>query len=192
MNLDIQSLLNQFGNAEIDQISNKIGANKAQTQEALTAALPALLSAMKNNTTNKEGANGLISALDRDHDGSILDDIGGFISNYQNGSGEGILKHTLGNNLTQVEQGLSAKTSLDHGQTHEIFKMIAPIVMGYLGKQRKQNNIGSDSITDLLGGLTKSADNASSIDLGDIFNMLGGSENKRSGLGGLLGNLFGK
>lgn len=192
MNLDIQSLLNQFGNAEIDQISDKIGANKAQTQEALTAALPALLSAMKNNTTNKEGANGLISALDRDHDGSILDDIGGFISNYQNGSGEGILKHTLGNNLTQVEQGLSAKTSLDHGQTHEIFKMIAPIVMGYLGKQRKQNNIGSDSITDLLGGLTKSADNASSIDLGDIFNMLGGSENKRSGLGGLLGNLFGK
>lgn len=192
MNLDIQSLLNQFGNAEIDQISNKIGANKAQTQEALTAALPALLSAMKNNTTNKEGANGLISALDRDHDGSILDDIGGFISNYQNGSGEGILKHTLGNNLTQVEQGLSAKTSLDHGQTHEIFRMIAPIVMGYLGKQRKQNNIGSDSITDLLGGLTKSADNASSIDLGDIFNMLGGSENKRSGLGGLLGNLFGK
>lgn len=193
MNLDIQSLLEQFGSSELEQISNKIGANSAQTKEAVQGALPTILGALSQNASNNNGASNLMSALDRDHDGSVLDDIGGFISNYQNGSGEGILKHALGSNLTQAEQSISAKTNLDHGQTHEVFKMLAPVVMGFLGKQKKQNNLGASDLGVILSQLTSQADKNTSLDLGDVLSMFSGNQQKgTSGIGGMLGKLFGK
>lgn len=193
MNLDIQSLLNQIGSEELDQISKTIGADSTQTKEAVNGALPALLGALNKNANSKSGASSLLNALDRDHDGSILDDIGGFITNYQSGSGEGILKHALGNDLQGVESALSAKTNLNQGQTHEVFKMLAPVVMGFLGKQKREGSLGNSNLGGILSQLTSQADNNSSLDLGDVLNMFSGTQQKgASGIGGMLGKLFGK
>ena len=80
--------------------------------------------------------------------------------------------------------------------------------MGVLGKQAKQNNVSSPSgLEGLLGGMMKGnspqqeqsflesildADGDGSI-IDDVAGMvLGGGQNKKGGLGGLLGGLFGK
>lgn len=85
-------------------------------------------------------ASGLLGALDRDHDGSILDDVAGFIGNNDNSAGDGILKHVLGDNRNTVENGLSAKTGLNSSQIGQLLKMAAPLIMGYLGKQKNKKD----------------------------------------------------
>ena len=197
MNDILNQLLSQVGPQGIQAISNQLGASESQTSNALGGVIPTLLGAMANNTQSQSGAQGLLSALDKDHDGSILDDVAGFASNFNNGPGQGILNHVLGGNQPAVEQGLSAKTGLSSSQISSLLKIAAPIILGYLGKQKKQSSSGFDlgSITNLLGGMTQQADKSTGIDLGDILSVVGGLSggNQRggsAGIGGLLGKLF--
>jgi len=153
---------------------------------------------MTKNTQTPEGADGLLSALDRDHDGSIFDDIIGFFGDDKNeNAGAGILSHVLGNNQEPVAESLGAKTGMSSGQIMQMMKYAAPMVLGMLGKQRKDNPsaMSSSGIGSILSGLTGASDNGTGLDLGDILNVVGGltggSNSSSGGVGGLLKGLFG-
>ena len=53
-------------------IAQRIGADRQQTQTAIGAALPALLTGLNRNTNAAGGAQNLDRALEKDHDGSLL------------------------------------------------------------------------------------------------------------------------
>lgn len=68
--------------------------------------------------------------------------------------GAGILKHILGNSENQVTSALSKKAGVDAQSVTKILQIAAPILLGYLGQQKRQNNVSSQSgIESLLGGL---------------------------------------
>lgn len=198
MNDILNQLLSQVGPQGIQAISNKIGASEDQTSNALGGMIPTLLGAMANNAQSSSGAQGLLGALDADHDGSILDDVAGFVGNFNNGPGEGILKHILGGQQPAVENGLSAKTGLNSSQISSLLKIAAPLVLGYLGKQKRQQpQAGFDvsNIASILGGMTQQADKSTGLDIGDLLQVVGGLSGNQSsaqtgGIGGLLGKLF--
>ena len=75
--------------------------------------LPILLAALNRNASNPAGAAALHGALERDHDGSILDNLGGFLGNAQAGPGAGILKHVLGERQESTAQAVGAASGLD-------------------------------------------------------------------------------
>ncbi|MCF6168961.1 DUF937 domain-containing protein [Lutibacter sp.] len=199
-------LLNSdIGKTLISGASKQLGQNKTQTSSALSAAIPLILGAMKNNASTPQGAEGLLKAISKKHDGGILDNLGGALENRDVLSdGSGILGHVFGGKEQNVAQAVSAKSGMDLGSAMNLLKMAAPVIMGVIGKQSKQQNINdSNGIGDLLGGLlgngaqkeqslvTQLLDadgDGSAID--DLIGMASGSKNK-GGLGGLLGGLFG-
>ncbi len=178
-------------------------------------ALPVLMKAMERNASTPQGAEGLLGALSGKHDGSILDNLGDLFNGGVNEDvkidGGKILGHVLGNRQTGVEQVIGQKTGIDSKSVGNILKVAAPILMGVLGKKAKQNNVSSQNgLGDLLGGflggasqqgaVTKEqtfleqvldADGDGSV-IDDVAGMLLGGSKKKSGLGGLLGGLFGK
>ena len=200
MNDILNQLLGQIGPQGLQAISKQIGADENQTTTALGGIIPTLLGAMATNSQSQTGAQGLLGALDRDHDGSILDDVAGFVGNYNSGPGEGILKHILGGQQPVVENGLSSKTGLNSSQISNLLKIAAPLVLGYLGKQKRQeSSSGFDigNIASILGGMTQQADKFTGLDIGYILSVVGslsgGQSNGGSasgGIGGLLGKLF--
>ena len=191
-------ILSTLGDSGLDKLSSQVGADQNSTKMALEGAIPSILGAMAKNTQSTQGAEGLLGALDRDHDGSILDDIGGFLgdSNRQQ-DGDGILKHVLGNNRSNVENSLSTKTGMSASSIAQILKIAAPLVLGYLGKEKKNSSSGFDisSLSGLLGGLAGNADKGTGLDLSDIMDLVGsfsgGSKKSSGGIGGLLKGLFG-
>lgn len=165
---------------------------------------------MKRNASTPQGAQGLLSALGSKHDGSILDNLGGLFeggvdSNVLDDGGK-ILGHVLGGKQKIVEMALSQKSGIDAGSVAQILKVAAPILMGVLGSQAKQQNVNSaNGIESLLGGLLGGnspqqeqsflesmldADGDGSI-IDDVAGMVLGGSKKKGGLGGLLGGLFG-
>ena len=91
-----QLLLQQLSGGAISQIGQKIGADQQTTNSALSVALPLLVSALAKNSSQPDGAQSLHKALSNDHDGSILDNLSGFLSDPAAANGTGILKHILG------------------------------------------------------------------------------------------------
>ncbi|HCA57875.1 MAG TPA: hypothetical protein DEP46_07840 [Blastocatellia bacterium] len=163
--LSLQDLLGQDqGNAALGEISNTVGAEPSLVNSAIQMALPAIIGGLANNAADPQGAQSLDQALSRDHDGSILGNLGGLGSMIlgqlqtpeptpkQLDAG-GILGHILGNNQGPVVEQVSQNTGLNMGQVAQILMMLAPLVMGYLGQQKQQQGIGADGLGGLLGGL---------------------------------------
>lgn len=212
----ILDLINSdIGKQMIGGISQETHQPADKTASVVTMALPILLGAMKRNASTEQGAAGLMSALENKHDGSILDNLGGLFGGGVNEDvkidGLGILGHVLGGSQDNAVRAVSRKSGVDANTVMQILQVAAPIVLGYLGKEKKQQNISSSNgIGDLLGGLLGGGqeqpekqqslieslldgdDDGSVIDdiAGMVFNS-GGSKSK-GGLGGLLGGLFGK
>ncbi|MCK5400597.1 MAG: DUF937 domain-containing protein [Flavobacteriaceae bacterium] len=200
-----------LGKTIISGIAGQTGQNENKTGSVLSMALPVLMQAMKNNTSTPQGAKGLLGALNSNHDGGILDNLGGLFgggvdSNVLDDGGK-ILGHVLGGKQQNVQNVLSQKSGMDEGAVGQILKVAAPILMGILGKQARQQNVNNSSgIENLLGGLIGGssaqqeqsflesmldADGDGSI-VDDVAGMVLGGNKKKSGLGGLLGGLFGK
>lgn len=161
----LQELLGQDqGDAAVQEISSNVGAEPSMVNTAIQAALPMLISGLANNASTPEGAESLNTALDNDHaGGGILDNLGGLAGMIFGGQqasapprqadAGGILGHILGSNQGAVAQQVSNQTGLGMGQVAQILMFLAPIVMGYLGKQKQQQGVGADGLGGLLGGL---------------------------------------
>lgn len=161
----LQDLLGQEqGTQAVEQISQNVGADSSLVNSAIQLALPALINGLANNASTPEGAESLNTALEQDHaGGGILDNLGG-LAGMIFGGGQaappprqadagGILGHILGANQGAVAQDVSNQTGLGMGQVAQILMFLAPIVMGYLGKQKQQQGVGADGLGGLLGGL---------------------------------------
>ncbi|WP_040249246.1 DUF937 domain-containing protein [Psychroserpens mesophilus] len=207
----ILDLLNSdLGKTIISGVSGSTGTDQNKTSSVLTMALPVLMKAMERNASTPEGAQGLMGALSSKHDGSILDNLsglfGGGVDDNVKSDGSKILSHVLGQKQSGVQQVIGQKAGIDAGSVGEILKVAAPILMGVLGKQSRQNNVSNpNELTGLLGGLLGGneskneqsflesildADGDGSV-IDDVAGMVLGSAKNKGGLGGLLGGLFG-
>ena len=205
----LATLLNSdLGRQIVGGISNQTGASESSTANVLGMALPLLAGAMKKNVSTPQGAQGLLGAINSKHDGSILNNLGGFFGGGVDQStindGAGILGHLLGGKQSTVENAISSKSGLDAGTVSQILKIAAPIILGYLGKETKQNNVNDQGglnglLGSMLGGQPQENQSliASLIDsdgdgsvLDDVAGMVIGSNKKKGGIGGLIGGLF--
>jgi len=208
----ILDLLNSdLGKIIISGVAGSTNTDENKTSRVLTMALPVLMKVMERNAATTEGAQGLMGALERKHDGSILDNLsglfGGGVDDNVKTDGAKILGHVLGQRQQGVQKVIGQKAGIDAGSVGEILKVAAPILMGVLGKEKKQSNISSQNdlgsmLGEMLGGNSVKqeqsfleqildADGDGSV-VDDVAGMLLGEKNKKGGLGGLLGGLFGK
>jgi hypothetical protein len=159
----LQDLLGpQQGSEAVEQISQNVGAEPSAVNSAIQAALPMILGGLANNAQTPQGAESLNDALEQDDHASVLDNLGGLGSMIfgrqeapppRQADAGGILGHIFGNNQGQVTQQVSERSGLSAGQVAQILMMLAPIVMGYLGRQKQQQGVGADGLGGLLGGL---------------------------------------
>ena len=155
----IDLLQSQLSDGLIDQLSKQIGAPQQQTRTAADSILSSLIGGLAKNAQQPGGADALANALDNDHDGSLLDNLNDLIGGGQTANinpraanGEGILKHVLGGKKGGVMDMVSQISGLGQGQTGNLMSILAPIVMGMLGKQKQQNGLDAGGIANILAG----------------------------------------
>jgi hypothetical protein len=206
----MQTLQEQLQGPALSQISKQIGATNEQTSTAANGIFAALVGGLAKNASSESGLNALTNALDRDHDGSILNDVAGMIGGILQGqvsganNGAGILGHVLGNKQEQVAQHVSQTSGLDLSQIMKLMPILAPIVMGVLGRMRNSNEStpssggGFGDLANILMGSAQSA--AQSGGFGDLIgSVLGGvlggqqapNQETAQSSGGFLGNILG-
>lgn len=213
----IDLLTGSTSNQVAEQAENKFGISKNQIIALLAVAAPLVISYLRNKSQDANEAEALNSALDKDHDGSILDDASQ--AEARQAEGGSILDHVFGGQKSTVENQLSQNTGISIDKIGPILAMLAPVIMGYIGKEKQQNNVGAGGLGDLLGGILGNASNQAqaqqSSPLNDILGSVlgsgqaaqsggnplndilgsvlggGGQQQQGGGLGNILGNLLG-
>lgn len=176
MNL-LDMIMQAQGGASAQQAGQTLGLDQSQTQSAIAALLPAISSAMKQNTQTPQGLAGLLGALQKGNHGQYVEQPEMMARPETVADGNAILGHLFGSK--EVSRTVAGRAAEQSGVSSDILKKMLPLVatmaMGSLSKQTQAPDMKSQ-----LAGL------AMSQMLG-----MGAPQAPQSGLGGILGGLLG-
>jgi len=161
-----QQLQEQLGGGLMDVLSQQTGADTKTTTKASSAILSTLMGALARNASTPDGASSLSNALERDHDGSILDMIGGLMKGGREAPGKGM---PTGGGLMDLITGLAGG-----------------------GRQPSQRQGGGGLLGSILGNLLQDGRSQQPRSGGGSGRLLGGVRRQTKGHGGRgLGDLLG-
>ena len=193
--MNLEALLGLLQGQDLGKLAEQVGGNEGQVKSGVMAALPAMLTALSKNTGTEKGAEELNNALETKHDGSILNNLSGYLSNPDLKDGAGILNHLFGSQTSNVANAVSQSSGLDSNGSMKMLQMLAPVLMGMLGQQKKQNNLDAEGIgnlTSMLASNFGSEAGASGI-MDVVTNLLDANKdgNVMDDIMGMVGKLFG-
>lgn len=193
--MNLEALLGLLQGQDLGNLASQVGGNEGEVKNGVMAALPAMLAALGKNAGTEKGAEELNNALEKKHDGSILDNLSGYLSNPDLKDGAGILNHLFGNQTSNVANAVSQSSGLDTNGSMKMLQMLAPILMGMLGQQKKQNNLdakGLGNLTSMLASNFGSEAGTSGI-MEAVTNLLDANKdgNVMDDIMGMVGKFFG-
>ncbi len=190
---DLMDMLQQaLGTEGLNKLGEKIGADQQETSSAVAAALPALIGGLSRKGASEQEASGLMQLLDRDGDGSVIDDVQGFLGGAKADTGGDILQQILGGKQERVQQGVSKASGLDTGATQKLLGMLAPMVLGALVKQKQSDGMDVGKLMGFLGNEKVSVEQETGGMIGKLLDQDGDGDFDLSDVAKVaVGKLFG-
>ena len=152
-------LKDQLDDNLIGKIAGFLGENKSGVTSAVSSALPALLLGLMKKGSEPGGAEGLMKILQEGkHDSGILDNIGsvldgGSATTNLLSSGKNLLGSIFGDKAGGIGDLIASASGMSKKSGSSLLGMLAPIVMGFLGKTLKsQGGFNTSGLTSLLLG----------------------------------------
>ncbi len=170
--MDISDLLQgPMKNIIVSQLGSQLGlGNDQKTNTAVDGILGTLLNGIMKNASTPEGQQSLENALERDHNGSIFDDLTGFLTGTnkpaspKTSNGAGILNHIFGDQQQNTVESISKASGIDTSKIMTMMITLAPIVLGMLGKSKAQAapQQSGGGLFDIIKGATQTVNSQSS------------------------------
>lgn len=121
------------GQLPIEDLARQFGADPADIQQAVSAAVPALLGGLHANAADPGAASSLMSAL-ADHAGAFPGGLTG-LDQIDVADGERIVGHIYGDNTSAVMNQLGGLGGSSGSLARKLLPMLAPLVMAWLAKK---------------------------------------------------------
>ncbi len=133
-----------------DKLGGLIGGDADQAKAASEMAAPAILGGLAARAQSDSGLDTVMGMLD-DND-SVLDDLGGFLDGGQAEAGNGVLDAVFGDGRADMVSSLASKADVGSSLMGKLLPMLAPIVMGVIGKRRADDGLDAAAVGTLLAG----------------------------------------
>ena len=192
MNFITQMITQQIAGYAARAIAQRLGISEATAQRAVQVAIPLIVAALARNAARPEGAQQLHQAVTTDHDGSIFDNLSGYLGDPQAANGAGILGHVFGGQQGAIQDTVAQTAGLDQNTAGSILEMVAPLVMGAVGQTQRQNDLDPGGLSDFLNNQQQQTE-AAAPGLSGALNSVLDSNHDGSAtddIGRLLGNFF--
>ncbi len=191
MNVITQMITQRVAGAAAGQLAQRLGISEGTAQTAVQLAVPLIVAALARNASQPQGAQDLHQAVASDHDGSILDQLTSHLGNPQAANGSGILGHVLGSERPAVESNLAQATGMDQDSAASLLEMVAPLVMGAVGREQQQNGLDPNGLSQFLAQQQQAQPPEPGL-MGSISSMLDSNRdgNVADDLSRIAGNFF--
>ena len=194
MNAITQMITNQVAGTAGRALAARLGVSEATATQAVQIAIPLILAALARNAAQPQGAQELEQAVKKDHDGSIFDNLLGYLNNPQAANGAGIVGHAFGPQKETVQNNLAQATGLDQQKAAGVLELVAPLVMGAVGQTQRREDLDADGLSQYLDSQRQQTEQAAPDVMGALNSML---DSNRDGdvsddVSRLLGNFFKK
>lgn len=192
MNAISEMITQQIAGRASGQMAQRLGISENTARTAVSLAVPLILAALARNAAQPQGAQDLHQAVSKDHDGSVLDNLMGYIGNPETANGAGILRHALGGQRPTVESNLAQATGLNPNSAGSLLEMVAPLVMGAIGRQQQENGLDPQGLSQYLGDQQQQVQTADPDLMGALNSMLDSNRDGsvRDDLSRIAGNFF--
>lgn len=162
-------LSQQIGPDQLKHLSAQVGASPEQTEQAIGLALPTLLGAVARQADNDDSVSRLHQEIDQ-HDDETFDALPNLLGGQSApegaqaflGKGGNILSSMLGGKQSKVEQGIGKASGLSGGQVGSLLSMLAPLVIGAVGKKARSGSMDLGGLAGMLQGEKKEIENQAS------------------------------
>jgi len=169
MNAITQMITQQLAGNAVNTIAQRLGVSEATANGAVQIAVPLLVAALARNAAQPQGAQDLHQAINKDHDGSIFDNLNGHLANPDSGNGAGILAHVFADRQSSIQGNLAQATGMDQSAAGGLLETLAPLVMGAVGQTQQQNGLDASGLSAMLNGQQQEAQSNAP----DVMGMLG-------------------
>ena len=174
----LDMIMSAQGGNTAQQVGAQLGLDQNQSKSAIAALLPAISSALKQNTNNPQGLAGLLGALQKGNHEEYLDNPQMLGQQQTVNDGNAILGHLFGSkDVSRAVAGHAAqKTGIGADVLKKLLPLVATMAMGSLSKQTRQPTMKSAltglAMQHLMGGGQKSG-------LGSILGAVTGANNRQ-------------
>ncbi len=165
MNL-LSLLQSQLSPQTINQIGSAVGESPDGTKAALGTAVPALLGSLIGKvTSSSNGANEIFNLVKPGGSQSNwFDSVGGLVSSIvgggSNSAGSSMVSSLLGSKAGAVTDFIANQCGIKGGSASSILSMVAPLIMGTIGKHVASQGLNAGGLSQLLGSQTPYLKNA--------------------------------
>jgi hypothetical protein len=175
--MNLVSLAMQFLTPDmIGRVASGLGLDKGLAGKAISAALPSILAGIVGTSAKPDGLKALTSALGN-QDPGLLGSLAGMLGGSNQSSlisnGSSLLSGLLGGGATGALAGAVAKfAGIGDGPAKSLLGMLAPVVMGTIGKQQQSAGLDAGGLAKMLMG---QKDNIASAMPSGFAQLLGGT-----------------
>ena len=172
----LKMLQDQMGSTVVEQASKFLGESGANTTSGINALLPSLLGGLIGKGSTESGASGILDMITKgNHDGGIMDSIGSVFgggsstSNMMNAGS--LLTSALfgGSKLGSVLDIVTKVTGMRRSSSSSLMNLLAPVVMGMIGKQVKSGGLNASGLMNMLMGQKDHVASALPAGMGSIL-----------------------
>ncbi len=134
----VEQIKNQLSSRVVEQLSSALGVSEGATGTAVSAAVPAVLSALSGLTSSSSGSQRLVSALGQLGSGS-LENLGQTLSSQPSSvleQGASMLSSLFGSStISGIVNAVARYASIAPGAAQKLLSYLTPLVLGTIASK---------------------------------------------------------
>jgi hypothetical protein len=148
MNALLQQVMGSIDSSVVREVAGRLGIPPDQAQNAIGAAVPAILGAIEQHASTPEGADAVHAAAQQ-HAGMDVSQILGAMGGA--GGMQNVLGQIFGANHDAAAQSVGNATGLPQAHASQIMSVLGPLVLSAIGNHAQLSGQGSQGLGPVLG-----------------------------------------
>lgn len=188
----IQDLTSLVSSQVLSKAANQLGESESGISSVIGSLAPTILAGLLNKSNDSSAFGDIFNSLSNKNNASFLDDLGGLIGggnlaqNDPKDIAGGLMGSLFGNKVGGILDIVTSLAGVKKSSSSSLLGMVAPMIMGYLGKKIMNGGLNASGLASLLSGQKDNITAALPSGMGDLIGFAtgntsgGGSSNASS------------